>query len=81
MDLQNNLLNNMVYFRTKAAHNLAFDQEEVSLIDREIKSSKENLAAITETEFAETRDLGGVVVVTTPDEPGHFHDPANANAA
>lgn len=81
MDLQNNLLNNMVYFRTKAVHNLPFDQEEISLIDREIKSAKEKLAAITETEFAETRDLGGIVVVSNGDEPDQYGRPANANVA
>jgi len=32
MDIQNNLLNNMVYFRTKAAHNLPFDRDEVDLM-------------------------------------------------
>lgn len=80
MDVQNNLLNNMVYFRTKAAYNLPFDEEEVSLIDREIDLAKEKLAEIAETEFAQTRDLGGIVVMVK-DVPGHCETPEYANVA
>ncbi len=62
MDLQNNLLNNMVYFRTKAAHGLSFDDTDVRLIDEEIERAKGKLAEIAETGIGTTRDLGGIVV-------------------
>jgi len=80
MDVQNNLLNNMVYFRTKAAHNLPFDDQEVSLIDREIDLAKEKLAEMAKTEFAQTRDLGGIVVMVK-DTPGQCKTPEYANVA
>ncbi len=80
MDVQNNLLNNMVYFRTKAAHNLPFDDQEVTLIDREIDLAKEKLAEIAKTDFAQTRDLGGIVVMVK-DAPGQCTTPEYANVA
>ena len=63
MDLQNNLLNNMVYFRTKAACNLAFDDDDVRIIDNEIERSKSKLSELVDTGIGTTRDLGGIVVV------------------
>lgn len=80
MDVQNNLLNNMVYFRTKAAHNLPFDDQEVTLIDREIDLAKEKLAEIAKTDLAQTRDLGGIVVMVK-DAPQQCSTPEYANAA
>ena len=80
MDVQNNLLNNMVYFRTKATYNLPFDDQEVSLIDREIDLAKEKLAEIAESDFAQTRDLGGIVVMVK-DAPGQCDTPEYANVA
>lgn len=67
MDVQNNLLNNMVYFRTKAAHSLPFDHREIELIDREIILAKQKLAEIAETDLGEVRDLGGIVVIAACD--------------
>ena len=68
MDVQNNLLNNMVYFRTKAAHSLPFDEREIELIDREIHLAKQKLADISETDLGETRDLGGIVVLAPSEQ-------------
>lgn len=62
MDIQNNLLNNMIFFRTKATHNLPFDAEEIKLIDTEIDNAKIRLAHIARTGIGTTRDLGGIVV-------------------
>ena len=67
MDVQNNLLNNMVYFRTKAAHNLPFDDDEIDLIDGEIDSAKQKLADIADSEIPEVRDLGGLYVLSAAD--------------
>lgn len=67
MDVQNNLLKNMVYFRTKAAHNLPFDHREIELIDGEIDLAKQKLADIADTGIGEVRDLGGIVVMAPRD--------------
>ena len=63
MDVQNNLLNNMVYFRTKAACNLPFDEDDVRMIDEEIDRAKTKLADLVDTGIGKTRDLGGIVVI------------------
>lgn len=68
MDVQNNLLNNMVYFRTKVAYNLPFDDEDVRMIDDEIDRAKVKLADLVDTGIGKTRDLGGIVVVDTEAE-------------
>ena len=68
MDVQNNLLNNMVYFRTKAAHDLPFDDEDVRMIDDEIERAKAKLADLIDTGIGKTRDLGGIVIIDTQAE-------------
>lgn len=65
MDLHNNLLNNMVYFRTKVAHDLSFDADDIRMIDAEIERSKEKLSELVGTGIVTTRDLGGIVIADT----------------
>ena len=68
MDVQNNLLNNMVYFRTKIACDLPFDDDDIRMIDDEIDQAKKKLAQLVSTGIGTTRDLGGIVVVDVEDE-------------
>jgi len=65
MDLQNNLLNNMVYLRTRAAHDLSFDANDIRMIDDEIERSRAKLSELAGTGIVTTRDLGGIVVADT----------------
>lgn len=65
MDLQNNLLNNMVYLRTKAAYAMPFDDDDIRMIDAEIDKAKSKLTDIVDSGIGSTRDLGGVVVLDT----------------
>lgn len=63
MDTQNNFLNNMVYFRTKAEAGLRMDATELRQIDEAIQDVRHRLTEIAETEDFKTRDLGGVRVL------------------
>lgn len=66
MDVQNNLLNNMVYFRTKAEMGGMLDAGDIVMIDREIEASRAKMAELCAIEDVRTRDIGGIVVLEPP---------------
>ncbi len=63
MDTQNNLLNNMIFLRTKAAMGGTLGADDVRVIDLEIKRAQQKLAEIAEFEGTAPRDLGGITVL------------------
>ena len=63
MDLQNNLLNNMVYFRVKAEAGGLLDADDIVLIDREIEASRAKMAELCALDEVRTRDIGGIAVL------------------
>lgn len=63
MDMQNNLLNNMVYFRTKAEMGRHLDANDIAMIDREIDASKAKMAELCAIENVQTRDIGGITIL------------------
>lgn len=66
MDSQNNFLNAMVYFRTRAGSGDAMDSHELSQIDAAIREAHDRLIEIAETDDMATRDLGGIHVLARP---------------
>ncbi len=63
MDMQNNLLNNLIYFRTKAEMGSLLDAEDIAMIDREIEASRAKMAELCALEDVHTRDIGGIMVL------------------
>lgn len=66
MDSQNNFLNNVLYFRTRAEGGAPMDPMELHQLDEAIRDARLRLIQIAETESFETRDLGGVAVLPQP---------------
>jgi len=63
MDMQNNLLNNLIYFRTKAEMGRLLDADDIAMVDREIETSRAKMAELCAVEEVRTRDIGGIVVI------------------
>jgi len=63
MDMQNNLLNNLIYFRTKAEMGCLLDADDIAMVDREIETSRAKMAELCAVEEVRTRDIGGIVVI------------------
>lgn len=66
MDAQNNLLNNIVYFRTRAETSGTVSATELLQIDCAVRETQSRLIEIAEAELNESRDLGGIRVLSTP---------------
>ena len=65
MDTQNNLLNNIVYFRTRAETNGALTPTELTQFDCTVRETQARLREIAEAELNETRDLRGIKVLAS----------------
>ena len=63
MDAQNNLLNNLVYFRTRAETGGKIPEAELTQIDCAIRETQARLIEIAEAELDDTRDLGKIRVL------------------
>ena len=66
MDAQNNLLNNLVYFRTCAESEGKVTSANATQIDCAIRETQARLIEIAEADLSETRDLGGIRVLNRP---------------
>lgn len=66
MDTQNNLLNNLVYFRTLAETNGRIAANDLTQMDNAIRETQARLIQISEAELNETRDLGGMRILARP---------------
>lgn len=63
MDVQNNFLNNMVYFRTRAEIEGKISSAELFQMDCAIRETQAKLIAIAEADLKDTRDLSGIRVL------------------
>lgn len=66
MDAQNNFLNNIVYFQTRAEAGGPMTKSELSEIDCAIREAQMRLIEIAESDDFETRDIGTVRAVPKP---------------
>ena len=66
MDAQNNFLNTMVYFRTRAETQGALSPADLLAMERTIRETQAQMAAIEQADLHQTRDLGGIHVLRTP---------------
>lgn len=66
MDVQNNFLNNMVYFQTRAAIDGEVTPADLSQIDCAIRETQAKLIEIADAGLTDTRDLGGIKVLDRP---------------
>ena len=62
MDTQNNLLNNIVYFRFCAETGKPINPTDLQQIDCAVRETQARLVEIAEAEIQDTRDLGGIRV-------------------
>ncbi len=63
MDTQNNLLNNIVYFRTCAESGEPIRPADLKQIDCAVRETQARLIEIAEAELKDTRELGGIRVL------------------
>jgi len=63
MDAQNNLLNNLVYFRTRAEDDGPMAPTDLAQMDCAIREAQARLIEIAEAGLDDTRDLGGICVL------------------
>lgn len=63
MDSQNNLMNNMVYFRMKAESAGGLPADELAEIDKAVMTARDRLVEIAQADLDTARDLGGIRVL------------------
>jgi len=66
MDAQNNLLNNLVYFHTRAEIDGNVTKADLTQMDCAIRETQARLIEIAETGLDQTRDLDGIRVLDRP---------------
>jgi hypothetical protein len=66
MDVQNNFLNNLVYFRTRAEADGSISPSDLAQMESAIRDAQASLIEIAEADLTETRDLGGISVLEWP---------------
>jgi len=66
MDAQNNLLNNIVWLRTRAETGKPLDPAELQQIDCAVRETQARLREIAVSELHDTRDMNGIRVLSAP---------------
>ena len=60
MDVHNNFLNNMVYFRARAEAERLVSDADLLALESIIRETQADLAGIAAADLGQTRDLGGI---------------------